>query len=347
MAKLIMVFRVLIVLGSLYLLSQMTSAYLPVILALVTSFILNPLVNKLTGTRIWPLSITLSRGMSSFIAIIFAGFVFLGVITLIFAPFVREFQSFVTSLPMLALKLQEFAALLEHEANSFNLPANLQSIVDQSMAGIAAYAASVAKAALNVTIGLATKIVELVVVPVLTFYFLRDWQQLRDCALAALPPDSRLSGKRIVDEMSHVISGYIRGQVTLSLIIGGLVFSGMYFLSVDYPLVLGLLATITETIPIIGPLVGAAPAVVLAYLANPALAVKVIVFYIIIHQLENHILVPNIMGHTIDLHPVTVIISLLVSGELFGLVGMLLAVPVVALFKVLLKHIWFHDCESR
>jgi len=342
-AKFIIWLRVAIVIGGLYLLSQMTSVYLPIILAVVAAFILNPLVNMLTSVRLWPFNLNISRGMASFLAIIAAGVVFLLVVTLIFAPFIREFNLFVGSLPELVQKMQDFAGVVELKTSSVDLPANLRNLIDQSMAGVAAYIAAVAKTVLNVTLGLATKIVELVVVPVLTFYFLRDWRELRDFILAALPHSSRANGKKIVEEMSLVISGYIRGQVTLSVIIGGLVFSGMYFLNVNYPLVLGLLATITETIPIIGPIIGAAPAVFFAYLISPALAVKVIVFYVIIHQMENHILVPNVMGHTIDLHPVTVIISLLVGGELLGIAGMILAVPVVALLKVFLRHIWFHD----
>jgi len=117
----------------------------------------------------------------------------------------------------------------------------------------------------------------------------------------------------------------------------------MYFFQVDYPLVLGLLSTLTETIPILGPIIGAIPAIILAYLVSPVLAVKVAAFYIILHQLENHIIVPNIMGHTIDLHPILVIISLLIGGHMYGIAGMIVAVPVAALLKVLLRHLWYLD----
>lgn len=144
-------------------------------------------------------------------------------------------------------------------------------------------------------------------------------------------------------EMAVVVSNYIRGQVLISIIMGLMVFCGMYFLQVDYPLVLGLLSTLTETIPILGPIVGAIPAIVLAYLVSPVLATKVAVFYIILHQLENHIIVPNVMGHTIDLHPTLVIISLLIGGHLYGIAGMILAVPVAAILKVLLRHLWNLD----
>jgi len=140
--------------------------------------------------------------------------------------------------------------------------------------------------------------------------------------------------------MSLVISAYIRGQVIISIIIGIFVFSGMYLLGVDYPLVLGLLAACTESIPIIGPIIGSVPAIMLAYLISPTLAFKVIIFYILVQFLENQIVVPNIMGHTIDLHPVAIIISLLIGSQLWGIIGMMLAVPVAALLRVLIKQLW-------
>jgi len=136
------------------------------------------------------------------------------------------------------------------------------------------------------------------------------------------------------------VSAYIRGQAIISIIIGFIVFSGMYLSGVGYPLVLGLLAACTETIPIVGPIVGSIPAIMLAYLVSPSLSFKVILFYIIVHQLENHIIVPNIMGHTINLHPVVVIISLLIGYQLLGIAGMMVAVPVTALLRVLIKNLW-------
>ncbi len=152
--------------------------------------------------------------------------------------------------------------------------------------------------------------------------------------------ESRGKVRKLIEEMGVVISGYIRGQVFISMIIGIFVFSGMYMLGIDYPLVLGILAACTESIPIIGPIFGSIPAILLAYLISPTLAFKVIIFYIIVQLIENQIVVPNIMGHTIDLHPVVVIISLLIGGQLWGIIGMMLAVPIAALLRVLIRQLW-------
>ncbi len=334
--------KIIVVLIMFYLLSKVTPIYLPIILAIVFAFILNPLAAALARLRLWP-RVVLPRSLAVVLAIVVAIGVLTAVVGFIFSPFVSEFNRFVINLPALIQKIQNLTGMLEEQANAIDMPANVRSLVDQILSSAASYALALGRRALGATVGFASQVVELVVVPVLTYYFLKDWRELKGSALNALPPDWRDEARLIINEMGLTVSGYIRGQALVSVIMGFLVFAGMYFLGVDYPLVLGLLAALTETIPIIGPIIGAAPAVFLSYLTAPELAVKVIIFFLVIHQLENHIIVPKVMGRSIDLHPVTVIISLLIGGQLMGIVGMILAVPVAALLKVMFRHLWRYD----
>jgi sporulation integral membrane protein YtvI len=343
MFKYVIWLRLAVAVAALYLLSRVTPIYLPIIVAIVLSFILNPMVNFADGLRLWPTGYRLSRTWAVALSILTAIVMLGGMMVFIFTPFVAEFNRFVVNLPALIQKIQSLTGVLQERANALELPGNVQSLIDQVLSSAAAYAVDLGKRVLTSTVGFASQVVELVVVPVLTYYFLKDWRDLRDSFVTVFPPEGRVKACVVVAEMAEVVSGYIRGQAILSVIIGALVFSGMYFLGVDYPLVLGLLATLTETIPIIGPIIGAAPAIFLAYLLSPALAVKVIIFFLVIHQIENHILVPKVMGRSIDLHPVTVIIALLIGGQLYGVVGMMLAVPVVALLKVLFRQLWQYE----
>jgi sporulation integral membrane protein YtvI len=331
--------KIAVILAVFYLLSRVTPIYLPIILAIILTFILNPLVARL---RILS-RFRLPTGLAVLLSIAALSGVLAVAVSTIFAPFVSEFNRFVVNLPDLIQKIQNLTGIIEERAQSVNLPANIRTMIDQVLSSAAGYAVTFGRRALGATVGFASQVVELVVVPVLTYYFLKDWRELKDSALEALPPDWRDKARIIGEEMAAAVSGYIRGQAVVSVIMGCLVFVGMYLLGVDYPLVLGLLAALTETIPIIGPIIGAAPAVFLAYLTAPELAVKVVVFFLAIHQLENHIIVPKIMGRSIDLHPVTVIISLLIGGQLMGIVGMILAVPVTALLKVLYRHLWRYE----
>jgi predicted PurR-regulated permease PerM len=195
----------------------------------------------------------------------------------------------------------------------------------------------------NAILGFAGQVVELIVVPVLAFYFLKDWRGLRENFVNAFPLAARQKTTSIVNDIAVAVSAYIRGQVLVSAVMGIFVFIAMVTLDVQYPLVLGLIAALTEAIPVVGPIIGAVPAILLAYLDSPALALKVFAFYIVIHQLENNVLVPGIMKHTLELHPVTIIISLLIGAHISGVVGMLVAVPVAAIVKVLYKHLWHYQ----
>lgn len=335
--------KIIIVALALYILSKVTTIYLPLILAIVLSFILNPIVDIFSRMRIKRLNWSIPRGLAVLLSFICTGLCLFIIATFVFLPFIHEFDKFVVNLPELLARIQRITMVIQARANEVTLPNNVPNLVEQAISSAASFSVDFAKKILNTIFSFASSIIELVVVPVLTFYFLRDWNSLRESFVSIFSMSHRRDVRLIIEEMAATVSGYIRGQFWISITMGLLVFSGMYLLGVDYPLVLGLLATLTETIPIIGPIVGAIPAILLAYLAAPALAVKVLIFFLVVHQIENHVIVPNIMGHTIDLHPSTVIISLLIGGQLYGIVGMILAVPATALLKVLLKHLWNSD----
>lgn len=324
-------------------LSQVTVIYLPIIVAIIAAFVLNPLVNALTDVPMGTKKYHLPREVAILLAFLLTGLLLSAITMFVLLPFISEFNNFVIDLPKLVSRINKLTMLIEQQANSAQVPDNIRSLITDGLTGAASYGVGFMRNIINAVFAFATQIIELVVVPVLTYYFLKDWRSLKADVITLFPPLSQPRAVSIIEELAMVVSNYIRGQVLISAIMGLMVFSGMYFLRVDYPLVLGLLVTLTETLPIIGPIIGAIPAILLAYLSSPVLATKVAAFYIILHQIENHIIVPNIMGHTIDLHPVLVIISLLIGGQLYGIAGMILAVPVAALFKVVLRHLWYLD----
>lgn len=333
-------FKGIILLSALYILLTVTSIYLPIIVSLILAFILNPLVNYLCRLRLGHTKLEINRGIAVLLAFFWAA-VMVGVMaTFVVLPFMHEFDKFIIDLPAMIVKIQNISIDIEKRAILLEIPANVNGIIQQTVASAAAFSADLAKRMLQAIFGFASSIIQLVVVPVLTYYFLKDWLLLKERLIVMFAVESRGRVRTVIEEMAIVISGYIRGQVLISIVIGVIVFCGMYLLDIDYPLVLGLLAACTETIPIVGPIVGSIPAIMLAYLVSPSLACKVILFYIVVHQIENHIVVPNIMGHTIALHPVVVIISLLIGGQLLGIVGMMLAVPVAALLRVVVRQLW-------
>lgn len=326
-----------------YLLNEVSAIYLPILLAMVISFVLNPVVDFFVAVPIWPFHRHLPRGVATLLSFVCAAILVTIIAVFLFTPFIIEFYKFLADLPSLIFKLKMISIEFEKNTHNVEIPDNIHNIIDQVLNGATAYTIDLAKRMLNTAFSVASGAVELVVVPVLTYYFLKDWRFLKGDLLAVFPGETRHKAKVIIDEMAEVVSQYIRGQILVSIVIGLMVFAGMYLMGVQYPMVLGLLAMLTETIPIVGPIVGSLPAILLAYATAPALALKVIIFYLMIHQLENHVVVPKIMGHSIALHPVIIIISLLVGGKLFGIAGMILAVPVAALLRVLVRHLWHRE----
>ncbi|MDF2500220.1 MAG: tqsA 1 [Anaerosporomusa subterranea] len=326
-----------------YMLWQASAIFLPLLLATVLAFILHPLVRLFRKIRLWPKTRTLPIEVAILLAFLVAGVVISMVITYIFMPFVGEFNQFIVNLPKLVDRVKQLTFSLGVSAQWANLPENVRLMIDNNLSNAAAYSLDIARRLINSIVGFAGQVVELIVVPVLAFYFLKDWPLMRDNFINAFPAIAHKKTRMIVDEAGLVVGGYIHGQLLVSVAMGVLVFLGMLTLDVDYPLVLGLIAALTEAIPVVGPIIGAIPALLLALLDSPSLALKVLAFYLVIHQLENNVLVPNIMKHTLELHPVTVIISLLIGAHLSGVIGMIVAVPAVAILKVLYKHLWHYQ----
>lgn len=189
-------------------------------------------------------------------------------------------------------------------------------------------------------------LVELILIPVLVFYFLADGPSLRSEMKLICPMGWRSRAARIFAHLDRVLDGYIRGQVLMCLIAWFLVTLGLLALGVPHAFTLGLLAGLTRAIPIIGPLLGAVPIALACLLATKSFETTglVLLGFTGMHFLESKVLLPKVIGHEVDLHPVSVIVSLLIGMEFFGFVGVFLAVPIAALFKVLLVE--WHESQD-
>jgi len=135
------------------------------------------------------------------------------------------------------------------------------------------------------------------------------------------------------------VGRWLQGQLLLALSVGLMVFVGLSMMNVKYALLLGILAMILEIVPIVGPVISAVPGVILAFSQSPTLGLWVLVFYIAVQQIENHIFTPLILGKTVGLNPVVVIIALLIGGKIAGILGILLAVPVAVIIVEILDDL--------
>ena len=135
------------------------------------------------------------------------------------------------------------------------------------------------------------------------------------------------------------IGRWFQGQLLLALSVGLTVFVGLSLLNIKYALVLGILAMMLEIIPLAGPVIAAIPGVALAFVQSPILGLWVLVFYIAVQQIENHVLVPLILGKSLGLNPVTVIIAVLIGGKMAGILGIILSVPIAVVIVEILDDL--------
>jgi len=190
--------------------------------------------------------------------------------------------------------------------------------------------------AVNVLTGVGGAIVGFLAVLVIAFYYLMEKTLLRQLVLGEIAIGGRERVNRVWDNVERKVGDWLRGQLTLCLIIGVTATLGYGILDVQFWPLLGLWAGITEIIPIVGPWLGGVPAVIIALTMSPNKALLVIVFIVILQLLENTVLVPRVMRGAVGLTPLTVFVAILAGTEFMGLAGALLAIPFAAAIQVLL-----------
>jgi predicted PurR-regulated permease PerM len=175
----------------------------------------------------------------------------------------------------------------------------------------------------------------LLTILILTFYILVEADNLRDTMLRLFPRRNRPRVAAASRDITVKVSAWLGGQLLLGAIIGGSSALGLWLLGIPFFYVLALISAIGELIPVVGPILAAVPAVIVASTVSLNKAILVILFFIVQQQFENHVLVPKVMERQVGVSAVTVIIALLIGGKLLGIPGAILAVPSAAILQVL------------
>jgi predicted PurR-regulated permease PerM len=180
-----------------------------------------------------------------------------------------------------------------------------------------------------------------VIGPIIAFYLLVDLPHIRRAAKSLVPDSRRGEVLLVARRLNQAIGGYFRGQLAVAAIVGTLVSIGLAIIGLPFWLVVGLTAGVFNMVPMIGPWIGAVPGVIIALTTRDVgTALWVVVIMAGVQQVDNHFISPVVMQRAVKLHPAVVMLALLAGGTLFGFLGLLLAVPVTAVLKVLLGHLW-------
>jgi len=206
---------------------------------------------------------------------------------------------------------------------------------------LSSYTGSVFSAITSLFGGLATFFLVLV----LCFYFSVKKDGLKNLIHSVTPSKYQKYTMQLFVRIQDKLGLWLRGQLFLSVIIFSITWIGLFALGIRYSLVLALIAGITEIIPFIGPIIGAVPAVLLAFLQSPIDGLFVLILYIVIQQLENNVIVPKVMQKTVGLNPIVVILVILLGAKLAGVLGALLSIP-VAVSIMTIAGDWFGTEEE-
>ncbi|HRQ38096.1 MAG TPA: AI-2E family transporter [Chloroflexota bacterium] len=181
-------------------------------------------------------------------------------------------------------------------------------------------------------------LIQFIAVGILTFYWTLEGGRLKQAAFLLVPLPKRDEVRELVQEIEAKVSAYLLGQGFLCLIIGGLAFVAYVLIGLPNALLLAVFAGLLEAVPIVGPVLGAVPAIMVGLSISPATALWVILATAVIQQLENSLLVPRVMNRTIGVRPLVTLFALLAFGSLFGVLGALIALPLAAVIQLLVER---------
>lgn len=309
--------------------------WVSLILAVALAFVINPLVSVVSRITIGPNKLHLPRVLVIFISFIIAILGGVLVIAFVALPLVKEVNNLASNLPTIMTSIREWMFDIQRL-----LPEDINSLINQTLNSLENFVITLISNIIKNMVDTLSNAVQLIVVPFLSFYLLKDWQSIRSNIIKILPHSYKDNVENYLNDVAFMLSAYVRGIFKMCCITGTVVSIMTYSMDIEYSLVLGLLAGIGETLPILGPAFAIMPAVVLTIAYSPHMIVKVLIFYAFYYVLDSNVFIPKVMGEAIKLHPVVILFTLLVGGKLFGVLGMIFAVPATAFFKISFEHIF-------
>jgi predicted PurR-regulated permease PerM len=332
----------LAVLIGLWLLGQLTSVIVRIVLAVILAAGMKPLVDRVTARELrrqgwW----TPPRGLVVLVVYVLVIVLVSSVGGWILQVVVVELQNLVNGIPVYAPRIvsgvNDLLDLIPGGralVADFDIAGQLSGIVSQIF-GVVGQAVFVFQRVL----GLLSGLLDVLMILLLALYITTDGPRIGRYLRAFLPPDRHEQSSRITSRIFVRLGGWVSGQLLLCVIIGFMSWVGLVLIGVPYAVVLALIAGIMEAVPNIGPIIAAVPAIIVAALYSPWQAVLVLILYLVIQQLENYVIVPRVMSKAVELHPLAVLLALMVGGELMGVLGAVLDVPVTAAISVVVDEI--------
>lgn len=319
-----------------YLVSPLGVIFAPVAIAIVVVYLLNPVVSALQrkGFR---------RGLAvAIVYLVFLG-LFSSLLTWLIPLIGRQISSLIDAAPGYVQRgANAINDLLSRRGATYRVNITQQDVFDYLQAhrdeifrflgGVRSVAGQVLHVFITIVIGM-----------ILSVYVLIDLPKMQQGFVRAVPRDYRDEVRDVLEKVGEALGGFFRGQLLVAAFVGvaSAIFLTIPPVKLPFSVLIGLLAGIFNLVPLIGPFLAAVPAIAVGLLSpRPVSALYAAIALLIVQQIDNHIVSPNVMGRTVRLHAITVMLALLVGGTIAGIFGMLIVIPSVAAVKIVASHFW-------
>lgn len=323
---------------ALLIVARLRGVVTPFAIAIVLAYLFNPVVKALVR-----------RGLRRPVALLLIYLVFLVVvgigIGLLVPRIVIDLTRLAEFLPGYFAQLQQMAYDLQEQYSQVQLPQAVRQAVDDAFLALQGRLLGSVSAAVTGILGVFSTLFNLMAAVVLSYYLIRDAASIRAGIGRLVRAPERQHAMAVLSRIDKVVAGFVRGQLTIALIVGVLIAAALWLLGVRFAVILGIVAGVANVIPYFGPVIGAIPALAVTVTVSPALALKVLAAFIIVQQIDGQLLSPRILSKSVGLHPVVVIFALLTGYQLFGVLGMIAAVPVAGILRILLD-LWLADRDG-
>lgn len=317
---------------------------IPFIISFVLAMLLLPIVNGIVD---WAKKKKGWMWFPRWVAIIPA-FLLLGLFSFVMIkylvlPVLGELTRLINNIPYLIERITDLLRSAQGVDNQPLVPHQLDGVVNTVVTKIGNYSIDIAQKGISAVLGIATTLLQLLIVPIVTFYLLLDGRFIKKSIVSVFEEPVRGHLMSAINEMYRMVAGYLRGQLILAVNMFCIILVVAYAYDLPYPLVLALLAAVAEWMPIVGPFISAVPAIVLASLTSGTLAVQVAITYVIIQLIDGQIIMPKVLGHVIKLHPLVIITVIFLGGYFYGMIGMMTAVPITAILQIMANRLWYFN----
>jgi predicted PurR-regulated permease PerM len=305
----------------------------PFVYALVLAYILNPLVKALEKRkikRIW--------------AILMVFILLFAIIGIAFATIIPrltgDLSGFIEDIPNIVKFVERVISELRAGEITF-IPEEFRDFlnVEEEMSRAGEYLRNAFRGIFDALVNSTGTLLDIIITPIITFYYLKDKDKIIKAFTQDIPDSVYSKIKELAGDMDKVLGGFIKGQIAVAAFVGILTGVGCWFIGVPYALTVGLVAGITNIIPYFGPWLGGVLPVVLGFMEKPIMALWVVILIIVIQQIETAFLSPQIMSHSVGMHPLLVMFSVLFFGSMFGIAGMIIGVPLMGVLKILFGYL--------